>query len=172
MRKEKTATNQRSTAVGVFNSHEDASRAVDELKRAGFRADQISLVGKNEKGEVESGRFLVTVQAANRYDKAWAIMHRLGAYNHETAAASTSRTATARATGNVAATRGTGDERTMKLHEEQLNVSKQQQEAGQVRVRKDVVTEHKTVDVPVSREEVVIERHPASGKASSSDIRQ
>jgi len=35
-----------------------------------------------------------------------------------------------------------------------------------------VITEHKTLEVPVQREEVVIERHPVSGQqASSSDIR-
>jgi len=34
-----------------------------------------------------------------------------------------------------------------------------------------VVNETKTLEVPVTREEVVIERRPASGQASSSDIR-
>ena len=34
---------------------------------------------------------------------------------------------------------------------------------GEVRVRKEVHTEHKTLEVPVEREEVVIERHPVSG---------
>lgn len=38
---------------------------------------------------------------------------------------------------------------------------------GEVRVRKETRTEHKTIDVPVTREEVVIERRPASGDAAS-----
>ena len=39
-------------------------------------------------------------------------------------------------------------------------------------MRKEVHTEHKTLDVPVTREEVVIERRPASGKeVSASDLR-
>jgi uncharacterized protein (TIGR02271 family) len=40
-------------------------------------------------------------------------------------------------------------------------------EAGEVRLRKDVVTEHKTFDVPVTKEEVVIERHPVARKAGT-----
>jgi uncharacterized protein (TIGR02271 family) len=40
-----------------------------------------------------------------------------------------------------------------------------------VHVRKEVTTEHKNLEVPVTREEVVIERRPAAGRASSSDIR-
>lgn len=37
-------------------------------------------------GEVQSGRFLVTVHAPGRYEEAWAVLHGLGAYNHRTAA--------------------------------------------------------------------------------------
>src|SRR4051794_19389446 len=44
------ATTQRSTVVGVFNSRADAERAVADLKRAGFREDEISLVGKDDRG--------------------------------------------------------------------------------------------------------------------------
>jgi ribosomal protein L2 len=36
--------------------------------------------------EVKSGRFLVAVTAADRNDEAWARLHGLGAYNHDTAA--------------------------------------------------------------------------------------
>lgn len=42
--------------------------------------------------------------------------------------------------------------------EERLNVGTQQQEAGQARLRKRVRTEHETVEVPVEREELVVER--------------
>jgi uncharacterized protein (TIGR02271 family) len=110
-------------------------------------------------GEVRSGRYLVTVHnVAGRYDEAWSVLHGLGAYNHDSAATASAATA---ATG----------ERTMKLHEEQLRATKQPVETGEVRVRKEVVTEHKTLDVPVTREEVVVERRPASGPASAADIR-
>jgi uncharacterized protein (TIGR02271 family) len=50
----------------------------------------------------------------------------------------------------------------MPLREEQLNVEKQRVQTGEVRVHKEVVTEQQRIDVPVSREEVVIEHLPAS----------
>ena len=59
----------------------------------------------------------------------------------------------------------------MQVHEEQLRAHKQPVETGEVRVRKDVVTEQQTLQVPVTREEVVVERRPASGTASTGDIR-
>ena len=48
----------------------------------------------------------------------------------------------------------------MTLSEERLNVGVQRREAGRARLRKYVVTENVTQTVPVSREEVRIEREP------------
>jgi len=121
---------------------------------------------KYYEGEVGSGRTLVTVKADSRYDEAWKILQRHGAYNHGTAAkAKTSAGST------CASAVGAEGGQTMKVHEEELHARKAPVQAGEVRVRKDVVTEQKTLTVPVQREEVVIERHPISGHASASDIR-
>jgi len=68
-----------------------------------------------------------------------------------------------------AATAGAGQ--TIKVHEEHLRASKTPVQTGEVQVRKEVHTEHQTLDVPVTREEVVIERRPASGRASASDLK-
>jgi uncharacterized protein (TIGR02271 family) len=48
------------------------------------------------------------------------------------------------------------------LAEEELDVVKRDREAGEVRLRKDVVTETKRIEVPVTREEVRVERTPVS----------
>lgn len=48
----------------------------------------------------------------------------------------------------------------MTRSEEQLKVGTQTREAGRARLRKHIVTEEKTVTVPVTREEVTIEREP------------
>jgi uncharacterized protein (TIGR02271 family) len=48
----------------------------------------------------------------------------------------------------------------MTVSEERLNVGTQKVEAGRARLKKFVVTENETVTVPVSREEVRIEREP------------
>ncbi|GAA1756263.1 PRC and DUF2382 domain-containing protein [Kocuria aegyptia] len=53
-------------------------------------------------------------------------------------------------------------------HEEQLHVGKEQRETGRARLRKYVVTENQTVDVPVEREEVRVERTPLSGTEATS----
>jgi uncharacterized protein (TIGR02271 family) len=60
----------------------------------------------------------------------------------------------------------------IQLHEERLQARKQMVELGEVRVRKEVITEYQTLEVPVRREEVVIERHaPADASGAASDLR-
>ena len=54
------------------------------------------------------------------------------------------------------------DVQRMRLREEQLNVSKQPVQAGEVSLGKNVVEEQKTVNVPVTHEEVYIENRPVS----------
>ncbi|MGO3328221.1 DUF2382 domain-containing protein [Gordonia sp. (in: high G+C Gram-positive bacteria)] len=60
------------------------------------------------------------------------------------------------------AARQSTDGDTVIRHEEQLNVDKQQEVTGKARLRKYVVTETQQVEVPVTREEVVVERTPIS----------
>ncbi len=62
---------------------------------------------------------------------------------------------------------GTDTDRTVQLHEEQLRASTQAVQTGEVTLRKEVVTETKSIDVPITREEVVIERHAVSGGAAT-----
>lgn len=54
-------------------------------------------------------------------------------------------------------------ERRIQLRGELLRAIKERVHKGEVRLRKEVVTEQQTVNVPVSREEVVVEQVPASG---------
>lgn len=78
---------------------------------------------------------------------------------------STSTTTTGLGMG--ADTRGLAGERTMTgrsediaipVHKEELDVLKREKQAGEVRVKKDVVEEEKVMDVPVRRERVRVER--------------
>jgi len=127
-------------------------------------------------GEFEAGRTIVTVHADGRGDEATAILRRHGAYDMSTRGATAARASTT-ATGTAtrgAATQGAaakgreGD--TIQLKEERLRAEKQPVETGEVRVRKEVHTETKHIDVPVEREEVVIERRPASGRVAGEGI--
>ena len=58
----------------------------------------------------------------------------------------------------------------IQLHEEELKPHKEFVETGQVRVRKEVVSEVRTIEVPVQREEMIIERRTPTGEYIS-DIR-
>ena len=62
---------------------------------------------------------------------------------------------------------------TLERREERLVVDKQTEQAGSVSVGKHVVEEEQSVDVPVTREEVTLERRavdrPATGTTSSED---
>ena len=65
------------------------------------------------------------------------------------------------------------DDASVVRHEEQLNVGTQERETGRARLRKYVVTDHETVDVPVEREEVTVERTPirdGQGRAGAGTI--
>lgn len=52
------------------------------------------------------------------------------------------------------------------LHEEEVQATTHTEQVGEVRIRKDVVTEERHISVPVSREVVTVERLPATAEAA------
>jgi uncharacterized protein (TIGR02271 family) len=124
--------------------------------------------------EFRSGRILVTVSAMGREMEAREILRRHGAYDSTNRSALSSEgtmegsTRTTHAAGHTAtaATAGSG---TVRAVEEKLNVRKTPVES-EVNVRKEVHTEHKTIDVPVTREEVVVERRTPTGQAATGQL--
>lgn len=62
------------------------------------------------------------------------------------------------------------DERRIQLRGEVLRTYKERVQRGEVRLRKEVVTENQTISVPVTREELVVERMPGSGQRATGDI--
>jgi uncharacterized protein (TIGR02271 family) len=103
---------------------------------------------------VRSGGILVTVHAGTRAQQAREILRSWGADLEASAR---------RAASSGRSMRGEGEEH-LELREEELRAEKEQVQAGEVRLRKEVVKDKKTIDVPVTREEVVVERHPVSGR--------
>lgn len=61
------------------------------------------------------------------------------------------------------------DELRVPLAAEELQAERKERQAGEVRVRKEVVTENQQVSVPVTREEVHVDRIPASGAEQPGD---
>ncbi|MGV0342615.1 DUF2382 domain-containing protein [Corynebacterium mastitidis] len=80
-------------------------------------------------------------------------------------AANTTNTTDTKAAQDAARTekKGAVDDGSLVRSEEELNVSKENVQTGEARLRKFVVTETETVDVPVSREEVRVVRTPLTG---------
>jgi uncharacterized protein (TIGR02271 family) len=139
-------------ALAVLLSSAAAGAAVAGLAGALIGLGLSETEAKYYEGEFQAGRTLVTVKADGRYDEAAAVLRRFGAHDHGT------RPATAGTSAGAA--------RTVELREEELRVGKERVATGDVTVRKEVHTDHKTLTVPVEREEVVIERRPAGGTAA------
>jgi uncharacterized protein (TIGR02271 family) len=62
---------------------------------------------------------------------------------------------------------GSGMQR-LQLLSEVLRVHKERVPTAEVRLRKEVITENQSIEVPVTREELVIERRPVEGGATAS----
>jgi uncharacterized protein (TIGR02271 family) len=59
---------------------------------------------------------------------------------------------------------------TVELREEELRARKEQVETGHVQIGKEVVEEQRTLEVPVTREEVTIDRRPVDRQPSDAPI--
>jgi len=97
----------------------------------------------------------VATQSLSTTDTGYVETDRRDTGNVETAAADTSYTVTERATPTTDVT----DEDSLRVqrYEEELQAQKVEREAGVVRVTKDVEQEQRTLEVPVTREEVHVE---------------
>jgi uncharacterized protein (TIGR02271 family) len=67
-------------------------------------------------------------------------------------------------------TKETDDGAKLLLRKEELDIDKSRVETGNVELSKEIIEEHKSVDVPVTREEVVIERKVFNNEQSDSPI--
>jgi uncharacterized protein (TIGR02271 family) len=110
---------------------------------------------------ISSGGAVLTV-TGDRISEARSILQRDGADLRESGFESDSSARSMRASGLS----GTQGERRIQLRGERLRTHKERVQRGEVRLRKDVVTETQNVQVPVTREELVIERTPGSGQVT------
>jgi len=163
--------------------------AVAGAVTGGIAAGLIDLgVPEEEAGYYESrvgqGAYLVTVNADGRATEAREVLLRHGAEDMG------GRGATAGSTGDTGSrpladtsggrgvetsmpeARRAGAGETVQLREEELAARKERVQSGEVEVRKEVVEEQRTIDVPVQREEVFVERRPAGGRDATGPIGQ
>lgn len=141
---------------------QDTGTAYNDLVSMGVPANDASYYQQ----EYEAGHSIVAIMAAEGLQEARDILARYGGYgaNNQRFAQTAE---TARTGVREAETEG---EQRLKLREEQLRAQKQTVETGEARLHKDVVTEQKSFEVPVTHEEVYVERRPASGQPADQPI--
>ena len=108
--------------------------------------------------EFKSGRTIVTVHAGRDYAKARRIMDESNAYDYDRRESDYAR--------NPSAAKRMDADGKLVARKEVADVHKHSQATGEARVRKEVHTDTKHVEVPVKREELVVERTPLHGKAT------
>lgn len=117
--------------------------------------------------EYETGHPLVSVTGKGNMQDAINILSAQGGHGpEERATGGTEYRQTERAAdlagsrADVTPPAGVPESQKMRLHAERLRAYKQPQLVGEVSIHKEVVTEQQTINVPVTREEVVVERRP------------
>lgn len=178
------AIDRTANVIGTFRDRTMAEQAIGELHQAGWEDSQIRVFGSHSSGgvlsslrhafgghdengngsldqldlsdeqrqlyqrDLDSGYTVVTVAPGDRQLDAREIFHRNGAYNVL-----------------LPAELG-GRERVIPIRREEAQVRKEVVQTGEIRIHKRVITEDKTFTVPVTREEVIIERLPLEGRNS------
>ena len=136
--------------TGVFRNSEQATAAVEQLRSIGIGADAVQI--EEKKGglleallpsEERSDETYVSVRAGDRIQQVRQLLRQNGASKIE---------------DDGAARAGDGDGETLELATEELRPQITTMQVGEVIVRKVVVTEIRTLEVPIRREEIVIER--------------
>lgn len=146
------------SAFGSHEREEEANYAYSDdfhgsLTGAGIPEDRARYFGSN----MESGGCLVTVNTSGgRASDAIAILERNGADIGSGAVDFGQQ--------KEPPSRGLSGERRIQLLGEMLRVHKERVSRGEVRIRKEVVRETKNIEVPVTREELVIEHSTVSGE--------
>jgi uncharacterized protein (TIGR02271 family) len=124
---------------------------------------------------VHAGRIVVTVTGSGRESEARSILSRFGGYDRSSAGSATtsplhtghSNAAMSNGSHSSQTTSHVTSGNTVRAVEEKLHVQKTPVTTGQVNVHKEVHTEHKTVEVPITREEIVIERRTPIGQTGN-----
>ena len=191
-KKEKMMATRTTIIAGVFEQETQARRALTALKQAGFGYDQVGVATPGQQGvnlkkdlldlgvarkeadyyaqEFKAGHTVVSIRTDGHDQEAHAILHQYGGYDYEHQTQETQTSAGYTRNSASFAARTDADDvhddfqqpRSLRLREERLNVSKERVQTGEVSLHKEVITEQKTINVPVTHEEVVIEQHPAT----------
>jgi uncharacterized protein (TIGR02271 family) len=160
--------------IGDFFTGNDEEPKRESLREdSGFRAD-IDELNPNDLrippryyDRLNSGSIIISVFDPARIDEAEAVLVRNNGEIDREFEFSRAETATGPAAAGEARppdrVPGLRDERRIQLVSEVLNVNKERVATGEARIRKEVRTEQQNIQVPVTREELVVDRVPVEG---------
>ena len=181
------------SVIAAFRDHKLAQQAVNELQAQGWSLEELQIIYKPHEGTfsnfkktltktedknvdnqewneldqfdlpeeqrqayrhaLETGSALVIARSRNQQLEARDVLHRFGAYQ-------------------VFTPFTMGESRTIPIRKEQAQIQKHVVDIGEVRIYKRVITEQQTFTVPVTREEIHIERIPYAPQAAQGLERQ
>jgi uncharacterized protein (TIGR02271 family) len=153
-----------------FTGEEESYRGDDTAYNSAFQ----HLSGSEDRARyygsgLQAGGALVTVRAdAARLERAREILSRNNG-DLRTTGFENEKFETNRPAMNTGARANEG-EHSLQLRGEVLRAMKERVQKGEIRLRKDVVTENQTINVPVTREEVIVERVDATGQTPVSGV--
>jgi uncharacterized protein (TIGR02271 family) len=133
------------------STHRESPAEVEQsLQERGFAQQQSEYFNRS----LDEGDILITVRAnsADRAEQAARILRDYGAEIVDDSGFANRASAS------------TADEQRIQLISEVLRVRKDRVQRGEVRLRKEVVTETQNIEVPVTREELVVERVPVENR--------
>lgn len=144
--------------------HDDESDFRDATNDWGWNDERY---GYYQQG-ISAGGAIVTV-TGDRAAEARRILQEYGGDLRESGFESNVIPGSESARGNVGIASNRADfegDRRIQLRGEILRTYKERVQRGEVTLRKEVITENQSMNVPVSREELVIERTPGTGQAT------
>ena len=142
------------TIVGTFADAHLADLAADSARKAGFNVERrsggvVAVVTTGRRQDADEIRGILAAYGAREHSRPMAqgVTHSAEPSSHEQ---------------RVRAEQGA----TVELVEEQLRARTRPVQTGEVTIRKEVVSETRSIEVPVRREELVIERHSVDREAA------
>jgi uncharacterized protein (TIGR02271 family) len=162
-----TATSQGDYDTSFWQKVKDFFSGEDHHERTEFSDTAVPMGWTDDRYEyyrrgISSGGAVVTV-TGNNVEQGRRILERSGGDLRETGFETSSSGHSTRTDSEIQQTTG---EHYIQLRGEMLRTYKERVQRGEVRLRKEVVTENQSVQIPVTREELVIEREPGSGQVT------
>jgi len=150
----------------IKNFFEGDSTTGDSYGQVDYRDTSAGLNWDQNRGDyyyrgIGEGGALVTV-TGSRLQEAREILEEAGGDLRESGFESLETEGAGRE--RVGESAGSDEDYRIQLRGEVLRTFRERVQRGEVRLRKEVITENQTVEVPVTREELVIERVPVSGQ--------